>query len=441
MTHDGWTSCSTESYNTTTIHYINKDWDLKTATLNTKKMDGSHTAERLAESILETKSEWCLKEVVATTDNAANEVKAFKLLQWTRFGCFGHRINLIVKKALEQPDISRVLGKGRRLVTLYHSSSSINDYLKEKQQLLLSSMLVGHKLIADVPRRWNSSLMMLTRLNEQMPALLAVAADDRVNKSAKSTMKNCLYSFEESSTVEKVIELLQPFKTATEIMCSEKIPTISKVLPTVMKLKKMVVIKEDDPPIIRTIKTELFKQLELRTETEEISLLGTILNPFTKGFEFLPEKKTEAENILRRLASGVKVVIKKEKNDDDHHDEFDNTDAPPLPNLPSNLLDQEPDLPLVSSTSDAAETYSISDEKPDSEDTETSPKKRKVVKSKDTEDWLSDIVCMGVSSANKEDAVQAEISRYLGTSLRDCDTNHTLLEWWKKMKYFFQDSQ
>lgn len=46
--------------------------------------------------------------------------------------------------------MSNVLGKSRKLVTLFHTSTSVNDALMEKQKLLLPEQLHEHKLIADV---------------------------------------------------------------------------------------------------------------------------------------------------------------------------------------------------------------------------------------------------------------------------------------------------
>ena len=59
---------------------------------------------------LGTKQEWNLPNITAVSDNAANEKKALKLLNWTRFGCYGHRLNLIVKHSLEVNEVSRLLG-------------------------------------------------------------------------------------------------------------------------------------------------------------------------------------------------------------------------------------------------------------------------------------------------------------------------------------------
>lgn len=177
ITHDSWTSLNTESYSTVTGHFINKDWELKSVVLETKKMDGSHTAENIKASLFETQARWSLPNPIGVTDNAANERKAFELLNWVRFGCYGHRLNLVVKNALSGPEVSKITAKGRKLVTYFHQSSSVTGMLMKKQILLLDQDKVGHKLINDVVTRWNSTYDMLARLLEQGPAILAVLTD------------------------------------------------------------------------------------------------------------------------------------------------------------------------------------------------------------------------------------------------------------------------
>jgi hypothetical protein len=133
ITHDGWTSLNTESYFTTTIHFIDETWVLKNAVLGTVQVKGSHTSEHIAEELRATQAKWQLPVPIATTDNAANEKKAYEILNWERFGCYGHRINLIVKNALGITEVNRLLGKARKLVTFFHQSSSITDLLTHGQ--------------------------------------------------------------------------------------------------------------------------------------------------------------------------------------------------------------------------------------------------------------------------------------------------------------------
>lgn len=164
---------------------------MKTTVLETKKMEGSHTSEKIAAALKESQQRWSLKDPIATTDNAANEKKAFEILEWPRFGCYGHRLNLVVKNALSVPEVSKILGKGRSLVTFFHSSSSVSDELVNKQRLLLTEDKVRHKLIMDVATRWNSTLAMLQRLCEQTPANMALAnvTDDSLSKTALTKIK------------------------------------------------------------------------------------------------------------------------------------------------------------------------------------------------------------------------------------------------------------
>ncbi|XP_033747166.1 zinc finger BED domain-containing protein 4-like [Pecten maximus] len=397
-------------------------------------MEGSHTSEKIAASLDETKREWCLPKIVATTDNAANEKKAFEILKWPRFGCYGHRINLIVKKSLEQTDITRLCGKGRRLVTLLHTSSSVNDKLREKQELLLNPERVGHKLIGDVPTRWNSTLAMLQRLIEQTPALMALASDEQINKSALATIRNCVYTFDETALAEKVVSILEPFKKATEVVCAEKTPTINKVLPVVVKLYRTLNENEGDLPAIRTMKATIRKQMEFRTEAEEIALVICILSPFTKGFEFLPDKKEVAEGLLRKLASNVEVSVTVKQEPIEQELEPVTKVVPDLPTL--GIYDDDHEMTDESNPTTTSQSQKSVPEDKTTEQTQETESLKKKLKSKDTEDWLDDVICTGEEKKETADAVQAEISRYLGTTVVDSDRQKTVLEWWKANAMF-----
>jgi len=83
ITHDGWTSINTESFSTVTGHFITDDFKLHSVVLETRKVEGSHTGENIKQSLLDTQQRWNIPSTpTATTDNAANERKAFELLQF-----------------------------------------------------------------------------------------------------------------------------------------------------------------------------------------------------------------------------------------------------------------------------------------------------------------------------------------------------------------------
>ncbi|CAH1113857.1 unnamed protein product [Psylliodes chrysocephalus] len=53
ITTDCWTSISTESYISVTCHFIDQNYDLKTAILAVKQMTSNHTSQNMADALVE----------------------------------------------------------------------------------------------------------------------------------------------------------------------------------------------------------------------------------------------------------------------------------------------------------------------------------------------------------------------------------------------------
>lgn len=450
ITHDSWTSLNTESYSTVTGHYINKDWELKSVVLETKKMDGSHTAENIKSSLLETQARWGLPNPIGVTDNAANERKAFELLKWVRFGCYGHRLNLVVKSALSGPEVSKITAKGRKLVTYFHQSSSVTGMLMKKQALLLDQDKIGHKLINDVVTRWNSTYDMLARLLEQGPAIMAVITDPSLSKTAASTLKDFVFTFDDQSTVESLAALLKPFLSATSSLCADKSPTLQKVMPIIVKLNSCIAPQQNDGNVITKVKGIMRTQLESRTKDRDLALLGCMLNPASKNLEFLPsEERAYGHDILLKAAlevADVSLVKVKVEPDDTASSDATNpsseTGLPPLPSAPDGIEmvpevggSSESDLSITSVAKVPSEPSNHTVQKPIYcvDVLEVSPEKKR--KREDTDDWFQDIMIVGESKTNITDVVHQEVARYL-TSART-DTHLTLLQWWKNNGHFY----
>ena len=101
ITSDSWTSAATQSYVTMTGHFIDEEWLMKSLCLQTRHCPESHTAEHLKEIYLDAFVKWELenKDITGCVDNARN-VNSWQLLSRLCMLCFGHTINLSVKKGL-----------------------------------------------------------------------------------------------------------------------------------------------------------------------------------------------------------------------------------------------------------------------------------------------------------------------------------------------------
>ena len=173
---------------------------------------------------------------------------------------------------------------------------------------------------------------------------MGVATDESVSKCSKTTVQNCLLSFEEATLAEKMVEVLLPFKKGTEVLCSETNPTIYKVLPVILKLSRVLEENDNDPAAAKALKKKMRDQMHERTETEDVALLGTILNPYTKGFEHVPADKARAQQVLMSAMKDInideiRVVVKKEK--DENQQEI-MPELPKLPGVPEGIDTEAP---------------------------------------------------------------------------------------------------
>lgn len=142
-------------------------------------------------------------------------------------------------------------------MSFFHRSTTACAVLKSKQTLL---ELPHHKLINDVPTRWNSSYDMVERFLEQAAVEAALLAKD-IKKNARDIHT---LSEDDISTAEGVIKVLGPIKTITTIICDEKSPAVSMIHPLKEMMMQQLKILDDDNGLITEVKTAIAKDLEPR---------------------------------------------------------------------------------------------------------------------------------------------------------------------------------
>ncbi|KAE8737711.1 hypothetical protein FOCC_FOCC016822, partial [Frankliniella occidentalis] len=97
LTADCWTSRALDAYISLTAHAITKAWKMTQYTLCTEGMEGSHTVDHLATSLVEMTTS-------ITRDNGSNIVNAVSLIDFVEFNvsCAAHLLQLCVNDALKK---------------------------------------------------------------------------------------------------------------------------------------------------------------------------------------------------------------------------------------------------------------------------------------------------------------------------------------------------
>ncbi|XP_060079893.1 E3 SUMO-protein ligase ZBED1-like [Ylistrum balloti] len=327
LTTDGWTSRVTESYVTVTVQFIDKNWEMKSYVLQTRRMDEKHTGVNIAGVISAAVVEWGLmdKHPALVSDNAANMVVAARECGLTPFvRCFAHTLNLVV---------------------FFHKSTVANTILKQKQKLL---GLSEHKLKIDVSTRWNSAYDMLERYLEQQAAVYAAlleTKDLRKRESDLSTLNDG-----DISNAEEVVKTMAQLKKATVALCTEKGPTLSLICPLLHKLSTSLVAAAGDTTLVKNLKKAMHDNLETRYEDDRLFLqTATFLDPRFKQVPFLNEEEKDrtVKSVQGMALSTVQQVpavrIKQEPPDAVPRPQMPT--LPALPTLPQ--LDQLPALPTL----------------------------------------------------------------------------------------------
>ena len=301
ITTDTWTSVNLDNIISVTCHYINKDFELKTRTLQTEKITGSHTAHALSQTLNNIFCHWNINEKVkcAVTDNAANMLAAVRNLNSvSSVSCFAHTLNLVVKKSLAAiNDLVTIRKKCRSIVCYFKSSCLAKDKLQEMQN---EFNIPQHKLILETDTRWNSTYNMFHRLVEQRQAI--ESALEYFHISFESLTDN------EWDTLANMLPILQPFFSITMEFSTESKVSISKVIVAIKQLHKCLELNRENILAIKL--KEMTCHYFNHIETNSAHAMATILDPRFKvvGFRFT-ENAEKAKKLIIDEISNINVAV------------------------------------------------------------------------------------------------------------------------------------
>ncbi|KAK3106359.1 hypothetical protein FSP39_018462 [Pinctada imbricata] len=286
------------------------------------------TGENISNVLREAVAEWNLSSdpyPPIVTDNASNMDKAGEIFgNEIHVKCYAHTLNLAVQKALKVQRVSHILSRIRRIVSFFHRSSVAAASLKTQSESL---SIPYHKLIIDVPTRWNSAFDMLERFLEMQFAVTAVLKSKSVSKIKEKDISS--FTDDDLLFAEDVMNTLKPMKTITTSLCTERIPTLSVIQPLQHSIKMLMSPKDDDKPAIKALKSAILNDLGGRYNQQSNFLSKvSFVDPRFKSLPFLEEScKLEIySDVMKSKAVPRPFVVKQEE---------DITPLLVLPNLPS----------------------------------------------------------------------------------------------------------
>ena len=296
-TTDMWTSRAQDPYISFTVHYVDSNWDLQNHCLQTQYLPSDHTGEVIMEPLTETINNWNLdiaKHVCITTDSGSNIIRACTLLGWKRLSCFGHNLDLAIRKGLDDHRVRRVISVCKRVVCAFSHSWKKS---RESKQVQEEKGLPLHKLKVDVCTRWGSTLDMLHRLVEQQEAIRVVLASDR-----KSS--HLIPTWQDFDVIDSVLAALAPLKEMTDLLSGEQHITVSAVRPLVQHISTVVLArKENDSTLTTEIKKRVKENLERRYSSDETDQLVTICSVIDPRFKLSSVDSSNHPNVKEIIKS------------------------------------------------------------------------------------------------------------------------------------------
>lgn len=307
LTTDGWTSRATQSYITITAQVIDEKWESKSFVLQTRELSESHTGVNIARVLRNALREWELTRpqttIACVTDNASNmDIAVRESGLHPHIKCLAHVVNLASKRGLAVSRVARLLGRVRRVTTFFHKSTTATAVLANKQTQL---ELPRHKLITDVQTRWNSTYEMLARYLEQQAAVSAALSSPEIRRNAREidTLDNT-----DISDVEDIVKLLKPLKTATKVVCDEKEPTVSLIMPLKYMIEQSMSPDENDTQTIASMKSAILLDISDRYSGDCNDMLQecTALDPRFRSLSHLNNEQRESVYArIREKAAGL----------------------------------------------------------------------------------------------------------------------------------------
>jgi hypothetical protein len=294
MTVDIWTDRRMHSYLACTGHTF-VTGKSHSFLLSFQPIKGSHTGQSIAEELNNVIENNRIRTKLGCiiTDNASNMKKAFQVLNelqtsaintedaeveagmddeelWDdlpleeqehvneaidqhtteRLACYAHSLQLCVKDGLNQlKTATSLLSKCSKLANLVHQSATFRDAFE-------NSFGNGRSVPKANATRWNSLYIQLSSIAKLNPT--------KLNDMLRGEHDNLIFTQRETGMLRELVDILQPFAEATDLLQGQDYPTIGCVVPSIVGLHKclttLATTVKYHGPLVNTLTTSLHER-------------------------------------------------------------------------------------------------------------------------------------------------------------------------------------
>ena len=300
LTTDMWDDSKQNSYCALTSHFISSvDFKLVRVTpairyFGTAIHQSENIAKVLSEEIEDIKVDNDVP-VVIVSDGTANMLKTRKILKENgavdlEFDCNIHKLQNAVKDTnKETKGMAKAVLKSKKLIKFFRKSPLASNRLKK------ACDKAGHKhkkILKWVDIRWNTEHDSLKRLLYHQECIQDMDRSRYLDRVTKY-----LPNREEWRQLEAAVEILEPVKTATKVLESEKEPTLNRLAESLYDIKEGLKAKSEDvdtPRYAKAYAKNLRKNIETRFPhnglEESVVSYANFLDPHLKGIHVELEK-------------------------------------------------------------------------------------------------------------------------------------------------------
>lgn len=274
MTCDAWSTKAGDPYLGITIHFIDKDYTLRSIVLALREFPVPHTAEgytALVNSVVEEFGLPILYMLLMTTDRAAVMLKFARDLELPHASCAAHGLhNAVLADTLDDKEINARLEGASKLAAYFPSTATSRNAAAEKKAKEMGLTYLKPK--SACPTRWGSTLRMLMRHLERMPYIKALEPQAlNFTKAEEAIYKGVVRQCEDDEPFYRaVVAMLERTDKWTVLLQASKTPTISLLylakadIMAGLQETKAGMVAAGETGIARTVVDKLIASVEAR---------------------------------------------------------------------------------------------------------------------------------------------------------------------------------